>query len=203
MSDTTASADTRKTFGYARVSTTEQHLDRQLVALRNAGVADADIFTDKISGICESRPGLDALLAQLRRGDTVIVVSLDRLARSTKQLTELMERFNAEGIQLQSLRETIDTTTPQGRMFFTFVAAIAQFERENIKERQREGIATARAKGVKFGRPGTDPETMDTALRLYQGGNLSVATICERTGVSRSALYRAIDREGVTRAARA
>ena len=199
METAAEAASTAKVFGYARVSTTEQHLDRQIRALRKAGIADADIFTDKISGIAESRPGLDSLLLQLRRGDTVTVTSLDRLARSTRQLIELSDRFNAEGVQLVSLKDSIDTSTPQGRMWFTFIAAMAQFERENIKERQAEGIAAAKAKGVKFGRTPIDPDAMDTALRLYQAGGLSVAAICERTQVSRSALYRKIQKDGIKR----
>lgn len=184
-------------FGYARVSTREQNLDRQLDQLNAAGVDR--IFSDKISGAKESRPELDKMLGMLREGDTVVVCSYDRLARSTKQLFDLAERFGADGIGLVSLKEGTDTTTPQGRLFFTICAAMAQFERELIKERQAEGIAAAKARGRKFGRPATDPEKMDTALRLYQDGGLSVTAICERTGVSRAPLYRAIKEQSITR----
>ena len=183
--------------GYARVSTREQNLDRQLDQLNAAG-ADR-IYSDKMSGAKESRPQLDKMLEQLREGDTVIVCSYDRLARSTKQLFDLAERFESEGVGLVSLKEGTDTTTPQGRFFFTICAAMAQFERELIKERQAEGIAAAKARGRKFGRPATDSEKMDTAIRLYQDGGLSVSEICERTGVSRAPLYRAIKQQGVTR----
>lgn len=184
-------------FGYARVSTKEQNLDRQLDQLNAVGVDR--IYSDKISGAKESRPELDKLLATLREGDTVIVCSYDRLARSSKQLFDLAERFSAEGIALVSLKEGTDTSTPQGRFFFAMCAAMAQFERELIKERQAEGIAAAKARGRKFGRPATDSDKMDTAIRLYQDGGLSVKEICERTGVSRAPLYRALSKQGISR----
>lgn len=170
--------------GYARVSTKEQNLDRQLDQLNGAGVER--IFCDKISGVKASRPELDKLLDSLREGDTVIVCSYDRLARSSKQLFDLAERFEREGVSLVSLKEGTDTSTPQGRFFFAMCAAMAQFERELIKERQAEGIAAAKARGRKFGRPATDSDKMDTALRLYRDGGLSVEEICARTGVSRA-----------------
>lgn len=184
-------------FGYARVSTKEQNLDRQLDQLKSVGIDE--VFSDKISGAKESRPELDKLLAKLREGDTVIVCSYDRLARSSKQLFDLAERFEQSGVSLVSLKEGTDTSIPQGRFFFAMCAAMAQFERELIKERQAEGIAAAKARGRKFGRPSTNAENMDTAIRLYQDGGLSVDEICERAGVSRSPLYRAIKEQGITR----
>lgn len=183
--------------GYVRVSTREQNLDRQLDQLNAAGVDR--IFSDKISGAKESRPELDKMLEMLREGDTVVICSYDRLARSTKQLFDLAEQFKDKSVNLYSIKEKVDTSTAQGQLFFTICAAMAQFERELIKERQAEGIAAAKARGRKFGRPATDPEKMDTALRLYQDGGLSVTEICERTGVSRAPLYRAIKEQGVTR----
>jgi len=184
-------------FGYARVSTKEQNLDRQLDQLEAAGVDK--IFSDKISGAKESRPELDKLLATLREGDTVIVCSYDRLARSSKQLFDLAERFEAAGVALVSLKEGKDKSTPQGRLFFAMCAAMAQFERELIKERQAEGIAAAKARGRKFGRPATDASKMEKAIKLYQNGGLSVSEICQSTGVSRAPLYRALKDQGVKR----
>ncbi len=184
-------------FGYARVSTKEQNLDRQLDQLTAAGVDK--IFSDKISGAKESRPELDKLLDVLREGDAVIVCSYDRLARNSKQLFNLAERFESNGIALISLKEGTDTSTPQGRFFFAMCAAMAQFERELIKERQAEGIAAAKARGRKFGRPATDPEKIDKAIKLYRNGGLSVREICESTGVSRTPLYRAIKKQGIQR----
>jgi len=184
-------------FGYARVSTKEQNLNRQIDQLTAYGVAK--IFTDKISGARESRPDLDRLLDTLREGDTVVVCSYDRLARSSKQLFDLAERFENSGVSLVSLKEGTDTSTPQGRFFFSMCAAMAQFERELIKERQAEGIAAAKERGRKFGRPSTDAKKMDTAIKLYQEGGTSVKEICERTGVSRAPLYRAIKERGIRR----
>ena len=184
-------------FGYARVSTKELNLDRQLDQLNSAGVER--IFSDKISGAKEQRPEPDKMLDALREGDTVVICSYDRLARSSKQLFDLAERFEREGVALVSLKEGTNTATPQGRFFFAMCAAMAQFERELIKERQAEGIAAAKARGRKFGRPSTDADKMDTALRLYQDGGLSVKEICERAGVSRAPLYRAIKERGIIR----
>lgn len=186
-------------FGYARVSTQEQHLDRQIAALTAAGVEPSNIYADKISGAKADRPRLNDLLSRLREGDTVVVASFDRLARSTEQLLTLSNNMQENGVNLISLKERIDTTTPQGRFFFTVTAAVAEFERELIRERQREGIAAAKARGVKLGRPATDPGAMDTAIRLYIGGGLSVAKICERTGVCRAALYRKLKADGISR----
>ena len=168
-------------FGYARVSTKEQNLDRQLDQLAKRGVDK--IFSDKISGVKESRPELDKMLGQLRSGDTVVVCSYDRLARSSKQLFSLAERFEENGVSLVSIKEGTDTSTPQGRFFFAMCAAMAQFERELIKERQAEGI----------------PDKMDTAIRLYKDGGISVKEICERTGVSRAPLYRELKKKGIER----
>lgn len=184
-------------FGYARVSTKEQNLDRQLDQLEAAGVDR--IFSDKISGAKESRPELDKMLSTLREGDTVIVCSYDRLARSSKQLFDLAERFNNSGVALVSLKEGTDTSTPQGRFFFAMCAAMAQFERELIKERQAEGIAAAKARGRKFGRPATDASKMEKAIKLYKDSNLSVKEICEHTGVSRAPLYRELKERNIRR----
>lgn len=183
--------------GYARVSTREQNLDRQLDQLTKAGAER--IYSDKISGAKEDRPALHDMLAALREGDTVIVSSYDRLARSSKQLFDLAERFESMGVALVSIKEQTDTSTPQGRLFFAMCAAMAQFERELIKERQAEGIAAAKARGRKFGRPSTDASAMDTALRLYLDGALPVSEICSRTGVSRAALYRKIKADSIHR----
>lgn len=186
-------------YGYARVSSEQQHLDRQVEALKAAGVDDRCIFSDKESGAKESRPELDRLIGTLREGDTLVIVSFDRLARSTSQLLSLTERFKESGVDLVSLKERIDTSTPQGKLFFTISAAFAEFERSIIKERQAEGIAVSKRKGVRFGRPPIDEEKMRAAVWAYQNTPESVAVIAKNTGVNRSSLYRYLKENGIGR----
>ena len=137
--------------GYARVSTEDQSLDAQLDALRAAGAAR--LYADRVSGTARSRPELDRMLDQLRPGDVVVVAKYDRLSRSLKDLLEIVEAVAARGAGFRSLAEDIDTTTPAGRLVFHVFASIAQFERERIAERTREGLAAARARGRIGGRP--------------------------------------------------
>lgn len=188
-----------KVFGYARVSTRHQHEDRQVKALTEYGIEPQDIFVDKISGTMEKRPALDEMLSKLRSGDTVVVSSFDRLARSTQQLLSLSERFSKEGITLVSLKEKLDTNTPQGKLFFTMTAAIAEFERALIEERREEGMEIAKEKGVKFGRPKSSEEKIEAAISLYEDGKLSVSTIAEMCGVSRATIYNYLKERGISR----
>lgn len=188
-----------KTFGYARVSTANQHIDRQVKALTDYGISKEDIYIDKISGVAEKRPALDEMLKLLREGDTVVVCSFDRLARSTKQLLEFAEKFNEQGINLISLKEKIDTSTPQGKLFFTISSAFAEFEREIINERRAEGQSIAKARGVKSGRPSLDNDNVENALRLYQESTLPVADIAKVCGMSRQSVYNKAKERGITR----
>lgn len=137
--------------GYARVSTDDQSLDSQTDALSAAGAER--VFADRISGSRRARPELDKMLEQLRDGDVVTVTKYDRLARSLKDLLEIVEAICARGAGFRSLAEDIDTTTPAGRLVFHVFASIAQFERERISERTREGLASARKRGRVGGRP--------------------------------------------------
>jgi DNA invertase Pin-like site-specific DNA recombinase len=137
--------------GYARVSTDDQSLDSQTDALSAAGAEK--VFADKISGSRRTRPELDRMLEQLRDGDIVAVTKYDRLARSLKDLLEIVEAIRERGAGFRSLAEDIDTTTPAGRLVFHVFASIAQFERERISERTREGLASARKRGRIGGRP--------------------------------------------------
>ena len=137
--------------GYARVSTDDQSLDSQTDALSAAGAEK--VFADKISGSRRARPELDRMLEQLRDGDVVTVTKYDRLARSLKDLLEIVEVIRERGAGFRSLAEDIDTTTPAGRLVFHVFASIAQFERERISERTREGLASARKRGRIGGRP--------------------------------------------------
>ena len=137
--------------GYARVSTDDQSLDSQTDALSFAGAEK--VFADRISGSRRARPELDRMLEQLRDGDVVTVTKYDRLARSLKDLLEIVETIRERGAGFRSLAEDIDTTTPAGRLVFHVFASIAQFERERISERTREGLASARKRGRIGGRP--------------------------------------------------
>lgn len=181
-------------FGYCRVSTREQNLDRQIEALEAEGIEAKNIFTDKISGVKEKRPGLDDMLSRLREGDTVVILSFDRLARSTKQLLEYVERFSEMGVDLISLHERVDTTTPQGKLFFTVSAAFAEFERSIIKQRQAEGIAVAKEQGRMKGRPKVDPDKLEEAMTLYRSGKYSVRKIQTVTGISSATIYRELNK---------
>ena len=137
--------------GYARVSTEDQNLDGQIDALKAAGAER--IFADKITGTARSRPELDRLLDQLRQGDVITVAKYDRLARSLRDLLDIVDAIQARGAGFRSLAEDIDTTTPAGRLVFHVFASIAQFERERISERTREGLDAARKRGRVGGRP--------------------------------------------------
>ena len=177
-------------FGYARVSTEQQNLDRQLDMLQKYGVDF--IYNEKMTGTNRNRPELEKLLERLTEGDTVVVESLSRLGRSTKDLIWLMETFNSKGVNLVSLKESIDTTTSTGKLLFTLMSAIAQFERDVIADRTREGLNSARARGRKGGRPRTDSEKLRKAIKLYNTQQYSLAEIEDMTGVKRSTLYRGI-----------
>lgn len=137
--------------GYARVSTDDQNLDAQTDALKAAGAER--IFAEKISGVRRDRPELGALLDQLRPGDVVVVAKYDRLARSLRDLLDLVEAIKERGAGFRSLAEDIDTTTPAGELIFHVFASIAHFERRRIAERTREGLQAAKARGRVGGRP--------------------------------------------------
>ena len=175
---------------YARVSTADQNLDRQLDALKNYGIDI--IYCEKMSGTKKSRPELDRMMKEVEDGDTIVIESLSRLGRSVKNLAELMEVFNQRNIRLVSLKETIDTTTPTGKLLFTILSSLAQFERDVFVERTQEGLAAARARGRNGGRPKTDESAVKKAVALYQTKQYSLKEIQELTGVSASTIYRAI-----------
>ena len=175
-------------FGYARVSTEAQNLDRQLDALEKYGVDM--IYNEKMSGTKKNRPELTKLLDRITEGDTVVVESLSRLGRSTKELIELTETFQSKGVNLVSLKESIDTNSPTGKLLFTLMSAIAQFERDVIADRTREGLKAARARGRTGGRPRADPEQVKKAVKLYKTEQYTIKEIEELTGIKKSTLYR-------------
>jgi len=147
--------------GYARVSTEDQNLDAQLDALQDAGAER--VFADKITGSARKRPELDKLISQLRDGDIVVVTKYDRLARSLRDLLDIVEEIGDQGAGFRSLAEDIDTTTSAGRLIFHVFASIAQFERERISERTKEGLEAARRRGRYGGRPPalTEPQKIE------------------------------------------
>ncbi len=175
-------------FGYARVSTELQNLDRQLDALGKYGVEM--IYNEKMTGTKKDRPELSKLLERITKGDTVVVESLSRLGRSTKDLIELTELFRSKGVHLVSLKENVDTSTSTGKLLFTLMSAIAQFERDTIADRTREGLRSARARGRTGGRPKANPDQVRKAVKLYRTGQYSIKEIEELTGVKKSTLYR-------------
>lgn len=152
-------------FGYARVSTQEQNLDRQLDSLNSAGAEE--IIQEKITGTKADRPELNRLLDKLRKGDVMLVSDLTRLSRSTKDLFGLVDQIERKGANIKSLKESwLDTTTPQGKLMFTFMAGISQFERDLISQRTKEGLEAARARGRKGGRK---PKLDDNKKRALDG----------------------------------
>ena len=177
-------------FGYSRVSTEQQNLDRQLDALKKYG-CDL-IFNEKMTGTKKERPELSKMIDRMTEGDTVVIESLSRLGRSTKDLIELTELFQSKGVHLVSLKESIDTSTSTGRLLFTLMSAIAQFERDVIADRTHEGLRSARARGRTGGRPKVDADAVKKAIKLYNTGQYSVKEIEELTGVKKSTLYRNI-----------
>lgn len=183
-----------KKFGYARVSTAEQNLDRQLVILREQGVAEEDIFTDKISGRKLQRPHFDELQRILRPGDEVITESLSRLSRSSEDLLNILRGWDAQGIKYTSLKERFDLSSPAGALMLKVMAALSEFERDVTHARIMEGIQAARARGRNGGRPRTDPKKLEKALKLYDSRTHSVREITELTGVSQGVIYDALRR---------
>jgi DNA invertase Pin-like site-specific DNA recombinase len=181
--------------GYARVSTDDQNLGLQRDALEKAGCEK--IYADQQSGASTERLGLNGILEMARPGDTLVVWRLDRLGRSLKHLIHLMEQLDRQGIGLRSLQENIDTTTSGGRLVFHLFGALAEFERNLIRERTRAGLSAARARGRQGGRPKRlDPKKRELALRLYQERQHSIAELCQLMGISKSTLYNYLAEQG-------
>ncbi|MDQ1749564.1 MAG: hypothetical protein QOE71_620 [Pseudonocardiales bacterium] len=177
--------------GYARVSSAGQVLDRQSLALNEAGCLR--IFTDKQSGKTADRPELTACLDFLRPGDTLVVPSLDRLSRSLADLITIVAELRQRGIGFRSLHETLDTTTPGGRLVFHVFSALAEYIRELIIQGTHEGLAAAKARGQRLGRPpALTPEQVRHARDLLTRPDNTVASIARLLGVSRSTLYKHI-----------
>ncbi|MDF2883725.1 MAG: resolvase [Clostridiaceae bacterium] len=180
-------------FGYARVSTQEQNLDRQLDFLKAAGAEE--IIQEKITGTKADRPKLNRLLDKIRKDDIILVADLTRLSRSTKDLFSLVDKIEKKGANIKSLKESwLDTTTPQGKLMFTFMAGISQFERDLISQRTKEGLEAARARGRKGGRkPKLDDNKKKAIYELYQQKKTTVKDICNMFDITKPTLYKVVE----------
>ncbi len=176
--------------GYIRVSTVEQHEDRQVKDLtENAEVSK--VFIDKLSGKDTNRPQLNAMIDYVREGDTVVVSEYSRLARSTRDLIDIIETLQNKGVTVISMKEKLDTSTPQGEFMLTVFAGIATLERKLMLQRQREGIAIAKANGKYKGRQSKQkPEEWENLKAMYMSRQITVSDIAKRCDVSRPIVYK-------------
>lgn len=173
----------------------DQCLDRQIDALTAAGVDKRNIYQEKQSGI-KDRAELNRCINELQPGDTVVVVDLTRLSRSTTDLFDIVKRIQDKGANIKSLKESwLDTTTPQGKLMFTIFAGLAQFERDLISQRTKEGLKAAKARGRNGGRPNKRNDKAKAVETLYQNG-FKVNEIVQQTELSRATIYRIIRANG-------
>ncbi|MFI1243879.1 recombinase family protein [Enterococcus casseliflavus] len=184
---------TNMVYGYARVSTRQQDLSRQLDLLDRYECNK--IYTEKISGVRANRPELNKLKKRVKENDKIIIESFSRLGRSTKDLIDLVYFFEKKGVKVISIKENFDTQTPQGKLMMTVFQAFSQFERDIIVERTKEGLESARARGNIGGRPRIDPALIQHALNLHQKEGKAVVDICAQTGLKRSTFYRYLSLE--------
>ena len=177
--------------GYIRVSAIDQNTERQEVALKELEVDK--IFTEKLSGKNTNRPELHRMLDYVREGDTLYIESISRLARSTKDLLSLVQVLQEKGVDLVSLKENIDTTTPQGRFILTIFGALSELERENILQRQREGIEIAKQNGKVLGRPIIEsPKDWDKVISLWKRGEITATESMKRLNLTKATFYRRV-----------
>ena len=175
---------------YIRVSTQEQNEARQLDAALELRVPQENIYIDKQSGKNAKRPQLKALMQIVKPGDTVIVEAISRFARNTKDLLDLVERLAARGVEFISQKERIDTSTPTGKFMLTVFGAVAELERGYILQRQAEGIAAARKRGVHMGRPlKRSPENFAELVKLWEQGKIDFTEILKQTGLKKATFY--------------
>lgn len=180
-----------KTYGYVRVSSKEQQEHRQILAMEGMGISPDEIFMEKQSGKDVNRPELQSLMKKVQAGDTVVVESISRFARNTRDLLELVDRLAKKGVEFISLKEHIDTTTPTGRFTLTIFAAVAELERDYILQRQAEGIAAAKMRGIHLGRPvKKPPKNFAELVEAWEQSKISFAEILAETGLKESTFYR-------------
>lgn len=184
-----ANGTTKMLIGYARVSTPDQYLRMQEDALKSAGCGE--IYTDIASGVKAVRPGLHSALSHLRKGDMLVVWKLDRLGRSLAHLIQTVKELNEKGIGFKSLQENIDTTTSGGQLIFHIFGALAEFERELIRERTQAGLKAARVRGRLGGRPTLlNGRQIKKMKDHYKKGDLSINEICKLFNITKPTLYR-------------
>lgn len=185
-----------KKIGYARVSTLDQNLERQIEALQNEGCEI--IYKEKITGKTKDRPELKKMLAELQEGNIVIVKELTRVSRSTLDMLELVNEISDKGCYIKSLNESwLDTSSPSGKFMLTVFGGLAQFERELLLQRCAEGREVAIAKGTPMGRPKKNTKPLEHAIELYKSNTMSLRTICEVTGVAKATLCRRLNEQGL------
>jgi len=182
-------------FGYARVSTSQQSLDIQIKALKEAGVKANRIFTDKASGSSVDRPGLDLLRMKVEEGDAVLVKKLDRLGRDTSDMIQLIKEFDAQGVAVRFIDDGICTDGEMGQMVVTILSAVAQAERRRILERTNEGRQEAKLKGIRFGRRRTIDR--NSVLALHSEGT-GATDIARQLSIARSTVYKILKDEMAT-----
>lgn len=175
---------------YVRVSTVEQNEERQIEALKKFNIEKW--FTEKVSGKNMNRPKLQEMLDFCREGDTIYIHDFSRLARSTKDLLDIVERLKEKGVHLVSNKENIDSSTPQGKLMLTMIAAIYEFERENMLERQREGIAIAKREGKFKGRKPLELDDFDKYYELYVSRQITKSEMARKLNISRPTLDKMI-----------
>jgi len=176
--------------GYIRVSTQEQNTIRQEVLMESLGVDE--VYIDRMSGKNANRPELQKMMEYVRRGDTVIVESISRFARNTRDLLDLVERLTAKGVEFVSKKEAIDTTTPTGKFMLTIFGAVAELEREYILQRQREGIAIAKEQGKYTGRKAKQPPDFDRVVGQWRRGEITAVEAMRTLKMSKTTFYRRV-----------
>lgn len=179
--------------GYIRVSTQEQNTVRQEALMAELGVDE--VYIDRMSGKNTNRPELRRMMEYVRKGDTVIVESLSRFARNTRDLLELVERLSAKGVEFTSRKEAIDTTTPTGKFMLTVFGAVAELEREYILQRQREGIEIAKRQGKYSGRRPIDHPDFEKVAAVWRSGELTATQAMKKLGMSKTTFYRRVKKE--------
>ena len=181
--------------GYIRVSTKEQNTGRQYEDFTAKGIALDKVFEEKLSGKNTDRPQLQAMLSYLREGDTLFVESFSRLARSTRDLLNIVSVLTEKGVSFVSLKENVDTTTSQGKFMLTVFAGLYELERDNILERQREGIDLALKEGRAYGRPKASFSTTFTDnYKLWKAGQLKAIDFMKIENIPKSTFYKLVKR---------